>query len=84
MCGIFFYIGRDPIKGKIKKCLCKLSNSLTHRGPDQECTKYYNTNVFASFHRLAVIDPTPTGIQPFESVNKRFICMVNGEIYNYK
>jgi len=36
----------------------------------------------AGFHRLAIIDPTGAGMQPFE--NERYICLCNGELYNYK
>ncbi len=34
------------------------------------------------FHRLAIVDPTAAGMQPFEE--DRFVCIVNGEIYNYE
>ena len=92
MCGIFFYLGRDHIKGKIpfgdhsrnntKQELERLSERLVHRGPDNYASKYYNTNVMCGFHRLAIVGTT-SGMQPFSSVSGRYICMVNGEIYNY-
>lgn len=84
MCGIFFYRSNKSINGKIKKKLEKQFNKISHRGPDQKQIKYYNNNVMVGFHRLAVIDPEPSGIQPFESADKRFISVCNGEIYNYK
>ena len=84
MCGIFLYIGSNTIRGKEKKRLCKVSDKLRHRGPDQQQVKYYNDNVMMAFYRLAIVDPTPEGIQPFESKDGRFVCMCNGEIYNYR
>ena len=84
MCGIFLYNGTIQIKGKQKIMLSKLSDKLIHRGPDQKNIKYYSNNVMMGFHRLAIVDPEPTGLQPFESTNGRFVCITNGEIYNYK
>ena len=81
MCGIFFYLGRNPIKSKDKNKLETLSKKLTHRGPDEYLSRYYNSNVMCGFHRLAIVD-TISGMQPFET--ERYVCMVNGEIYNYK
>lgn len=83
MCGIFFYIG-TTITGKTKKQLTKQANKLLHRGPDQQQIRYYNHNTMMSFYRLAIVDPTPEGIQPFESKDGRFVLMCNGEVYNYK
>lgn len=34
------------------------------------------------FHRLGIVDPTGDGMQPFET--SRFVCIINGEIYNYR
>ena len=84
MCGIFLYISGSTIRGKEKKCLCQVSDKLIHRGPDQQQIRYYSDNVMMGFYRLAIVDPTPDGIQPFESKDGRFVCMSNGEIYNYR
>jgi len=80
MCGIFFFIGNNPIKHKAK--LEKQFSKIKHRGPDASRIRYYNSNVMMGFHRLAITDPTETGMQPFE--DNRYICLCNGEIYNYK
>ena len=80
MCGIFFFIGNKAIKRK--KELEKKFYKIKHRGPDASQIRYYNSNVMVGFHRLAIIDPTGAGMQPFE--NQRYACVVNGEIYNYK
>ena len=80
MCGIFLFIGNKPIKRK--KYLEKLFYKIKHRGPDESRIRYYNSNVMIGFHRLAIIDPTNSGMQPFE--DERYVCLVNGEIYSYK
>lgn len=78
------YLGSKPIRGKQKRRLCSMSNKLRHRGPDQNQVSYYEDTIMMEFHRLAIVDPTPTGIQPFESRDGRFVCMTNGEIYNFR
>lgn len=84
MCGIYLYIHRDNIVGSRISHLKKCSQKLHHRGPDQERYRVYGTKVFTGFHRLAIMDPTEEGLQPFESPNGRFVCMVNGEIFNHE
>lgn len=93
MCGIFFYLGKNGITSEDRINLENLSKKLIHRGPDEYKSKYYNTNVMCGFHRLAIVgtdsfDNTDdmkigkvSGMQPFET--RRYVCMVNGEIYNY-
>tara|TARA_R110002153_G_scaffold27784_1_gene85849 strand:- start:1274 stop:2926 length:1653 start_codon:yes stop_codon:yes gene_type:complete len=82
MCGIFFYITNGKIVASDKPDLEKRFNTLEHRGPDQKRVRYYNSNVMLGFHRLAIVDPEPTGLQPFET--SRYASITNGEIYNYK
>lgn len=84
MCGIWFLYD-----------LCKLINNnvlinnafmkIKHRGPDYSELKQIE-NVFIGFHRLAIMDISPLGNQPFELItNDKIICAIcNGEIYNYK
>lgn len=81
MCGIFFY-SKSNINGSDKKRIMKKFMKIQHRGPNASQLLYYNSNVAIGFHRLAIVDPTDEGMQPFTDGN--LICMVNGEIYNYK
>lgn len=81
MCGIFFYT-RRWINGKTKKVIEKSFAKIQHRGPNASRVRYYNEGTMLGFHRLAIVDPTAAGMQPFE--DDRYACMVNGEIYNYK
>ena len=82
MCGVYFYYSADPITGKLKKILVENFNKTKHRGPDASRIRYYNSNVMMAFHRLAIVDPSGDGMQPFE--DERYNCIVNGEIYNHR
>lgn len=59
----------------------QLYNKLTHRGPDDHKVVAFKKGVIG-FHRLAIMDLSPLGAQPFsrESGN---LLVCNGEIYNY-
>ena len=81
MCGIFFYAG-EKIRGGEKKELEKRFASLKHRGPDSSKVVYLRDNVMAGFHRLAIVDTSNLGMQPFTQDD--FVCVANGEIYNHK
>jgi len=76
--------------------IINLSNDLNHeisikeandllkrRGPDSE--GYFQNNFCKfGFRRLSIIDLSDFGNQPMISNDGRYICMFNGEIYNYK
>ena len=52
---------------------------LQHRGPDQS-TAFYRENKKFYFHRLAIMDRSNNGQQPFVQDDLVLVC--NGEIYN--
>src|SRR5262249_34991584 len=54
-----------------------------HRGPDGDGT-FAAPGVALGFRRLAIIDPTPAGDQPFASEDGRLQLIHNGEVYNYR
>lgn len=56
---------------------------LTHRGPDGAST-YLAPGVALGHLRLAIIDLSDAGIQPFASEDGRLQLLHNGEIYNYR
>lgn len=76
MCGIFFYCGEIYT---IKDLMNEFMNS-SHRGPDSSMLKKVKNGIIG-FHRLAIMDLTNNGDQPFYSDNKMVVC--NGEIYNH-
>lgn len=83
MCGIFFLGSPNVIHGKERKKFMKRFKNINHRGPDDSLVQCHGVNAIFGFHRLQIVDPTPTGMQPFISSDNRFVCIVNGEIYNY-
>ena len=84
MCGICGFQICDDNSYSLNK-LKKITNTIKHRGPDEEghweCKK---ENVYLGHQRLSIIDLSSSGSQPMVSWNKRFVIVFNGEIYNYK
>jgi asparagine synthase (glutamine-hydrolysing) len=91
MCGIWLYLGMNSSHSE-KEILDK-SKSLEARGPDRniiKTIKFDDFTLYMAFYRLAIMDLSPAGDQPFmleleENGKKKTIyLMCNGEIYNYK
>lgn len=57
------------------------SKKLSHRGPDDHQLVPF-TNGQIAFHRLAIMDLSDHGRQPFKSSSSNML-VCNGEIYNY-
>lgn len=78
MCGLLSYAGDVDTLPDFTTTFKK----LVHRGPDD--TEVVKTNgASMCFHRLAIMDPTQKGHQPFEDKNNGNIVICNGEIYNH-
>ncbi len=58
-----------------------MTNSLTHRGPD-DMDFFQNENISFGHNRLSIIDLEKSK-QPMSDINKNIIIF-NGEIYNFK
>lgn len=82
MCGIagIIQLNNEPVS---KKILQKMTDKMTHRGPDSEGL-YVEAQVGFGHRRLAIIDLTPAGKQPMQSADGRYIITYNGEIYNFQ
>lgn len=81
MCGLACVIeigNRAPSRD----ALARLSDSLTHRGPDDDGVLVHK-NVGMVFRRLAIIDLSDAGHQPMLSDSGRYAIIFNGEIFNY-
>jgi asparagine synthase (glutamine-hydrolysing) len=78
ICGIVA-LGRPPELETVER----MAAALEHRGPDGSGS-YATDGVALGFRRLAIIDPTPAGDQPFASEDGRVQLIHNGEIYNYR
>lgn len=82
MCGVLGIVstrGRRPSVGREEAA--RLCEVMAHRGPDGAGAWAAENAVFAH-RRLAVIDPTPAGAQPFISADGRRALVYNGELYN--
>lgn len=74
MCGILF------VEGKTERSLFESSfETIHHRGPDMSRILDNELGTFG-FHRLAIMDVSEHGMQPF--VDDQAMAVCNGEIYN--
>ena len=81
MCGIvgvFNGEGRLPAQELFDSCV----ERLRQRGPDDGGV-WSDQAVRLGHRRLAIVDLTPSGHQPMESQDGRFVIVFNGEIYNH-
>jgi len=87
MCGIWLYIG---VQGQYDiNNILKSSFKLQPRGPDRSCIHKLTVNnldVYIAFYRLAIMDLSTDGDQPFviQSGDRTIYLLCNGEIYNYQ
>jgi len=82
MCG--FIALYSSSKSWKKDALANGSKAMIKRGPDADGEWWSDDRKVAMAHRrLAIIDLNNNASQPMESINKRFIIVFNGEIYNY-
>ncbi|HEX8775523.1 MAG TPA: asparagine synthase (glutamine-hydrolyzing) [Pyrinomonadaceae bacterium] len=62
-----------------------MSDTLLHRGPDDEGSWLDEAaGVALGFRRLSIIDLSPEGHQPMTSADGRYVAIFNGEIYNFR
>jgi len=85
MCGIWAYIGDSTeIEHELYRCF----RNIRHRGPDRSDFISFSSFVdfIIGFHRLAIMDNTVNGDQPFKYIDgdRVVYTICNGEIYNYK
>jgi len=87
MCGICGILLKRPsaFSSDAAELAQRMGNLLSHRGPDATGLWSDKTRgIFFQQRRLAIIDLSPSGEQPFFNEDKSLVCMVNGEIYNYQ
>jgi asparagine synthase (glutamine-hydrolysing) len=90
MCGIFAYLlslkdvsmmSDEDYQKWYEECH-KRSEKIKPRGPERYHYAQPKKSLFLGFQRLAIVDPTPKGDQPFQDKKKRAVLICNGEIYN--
>src|SRR5688500_5474404 len=79
MCGI---VGVATREGRGVPPLAEPLELLRHRGPDSEGS-FASGPVALATRRLAIID-LETGDQPIANESGDVVCVLNGEIYNYR
>ena len=78
MCGIFSYLGHEFSPHQLYDAFQRIQP----RGPDFTALEQVGEGRWLGFHRLAIMDPSPAGNQPFELDGAYLVC--NGEIYNHR
>lgn len=81
MCGIVGFIDPDGRIAEPQALIAAMGQSLAHRGPDG-VGSYHHGPVHFGHRRLAIVDPTDAGRQPF--VAGGVAAMANGELYNHE
>lgn len=79
MCGLFGSVGNALKFPEFEEVF----NLLRHRGPDDTRIVQPNAEVTLAFHRLAIMDTSHAGDQPFKDVERAVWLLCNGEVYNY-
>jgi asparagine synthase (glutamine-hydrolysing) len=82
MCGFIGHISFDETFIN-KSRLVDSVNIIKSRGPDNLGIAVGNNYGFA-FRRLSIIDLSNDANQPMFSNDQNYVCVFNGEIYNYK
>jgi asparagine synthase (glutamine-hydrolysing) len=83
MCGITGFYAHNNPSFISKQELDRMSSCLVHRGPDATGC-YYSDTIGLGHQRLSIIDLSTDANQPMESHSMRYICVYNGEVYNFK
>tara|TARA_B110000046_G_scaffold142527_1_gene149359 strand:+ start:3777 stop:5633 length:1857 start_codon:yes stop_codon:yes gene_type:complete len=81
MCGISGFL----TKKYNSEHLQKMTDSLSHRGPDADEVFFDETEGIGLGHRrLSILDLSSNANQPYHSNCGRYVMVYNGEIYNYE
>ncbi|KYG82858.1 asparagine synthase (glutamine-hydrolyzing) [Roseivirga echinicomitans] len=84
MCGIAGFI--DFSHNSSKEQLVKMTNTLTHRGPDASGYEYAQNEIYQlglGHRRLSILDLSKNGHQPMYSTDGQYAIVYNGEVYNF-
>jgi asparagine synthase (glutamine-hydrolysing) len=84
MCGIagLWRIGGAPAEELTAQSRA-MTSAIAYRGPDGDGHWVdAEIGIALGHRRLAIVDLTPTGVQPMTSADGRFVITYNGELYN--
>ena len=80
MCGEFFHAFTQ--KPADTRAYSAALGHMSRRGPDYQRLENH-ARFFIGHTRLAIIDTSDAGAQPFWDTERRFVLSYNGEIYNH-
>lgn len=83
MCGLTGFV--DFNKATTESTLIKMTNVLSHRGPDSSghsLMSTENASIGLGHRRLSILDLSSSGYQPM--IYKHFDIVYNGEVYNFQ
>jgi asparagine synthase (glutamine-hydrolysing) len=82
MCG---FLGQITFENKLidKSKLINSVNIIQNRGPDN-LGVIIESDFGVAFRRLSIIDLSENANQPFLSHDENYVCVFNGQIYNYR
>lgn len=84
MCGLAGYLFGSDRVGDPRRVLAAMTDAIAHRGPDSQGHWLdAEAGIALGHRRLAVVDLSPAGAQPMQSVSGRYVIVFNGEIYNH-
>jgi asparagine synthase (glutamine-hydrolysing) len=83
MCGITGFWSPRGLPTDPHAVLTAMNTALRHRGPDGGETWSQAPGIHFGHRRLAIVDLSPTGVQPMHSASGRFVITFNGEVYNF-
>lgn len=82
MCGIAGFCNNP---NNWKENIEKMNQRMYHRGPDAGgIWASEDKSIVLGHRRLSIIDLSENGAQPMHSASGRYVCVFNGEIYNYR
>lgn len=84
MCGIVGFVDKKSIFSETERqtLVRVMLTQMAHRGKDSSGI-YVDGSVAIGHNRLAILDPSECGKQPFVNSEKNLVMSYNGEIYNH-
>lgn len=84
MCGITGYYSFEKEGAGAEKlnAIDNALHSIKHRGPDGQGV-FKNHKTALAHARLSILDISDAASQPFYSIDKRYVLVFNGEIFNF-
>lgn len=80
MCGLVVDTGSPISQATFDAALARIA----HRGPDQSVQLALEAHIKLGFVRLAIMDTSDAGQQPFVDDHRSAYALCNGEIYNHQ